>query len=319
MARLFDVYIVVDWSARTLPSPVRPTRDALWVGEKLAADVVDENPPQETYWRTRSACRSFLRERLAHHIQARHRVLLGFDFALGYPTGFAAALGLSKELPPWQVTWQEITRCITDDEQNKNNRFEVATAFNARCGRPEPGPFWGCPTRNSTALLERTSPIAGYPYRVHKELAIERLRHTDRREPGVQAVWKLLGSGSVGGQSLVGIPTVQELRRDPSFARFSKIWPFETGFTHTSLTDKGPAILCAEMWPGIVASAFDLSMPIRDQAQVRAFTDWLQAMDNQGRLQELFALPEDLTTQAQRECIEEEGWILGSGTRIVPS
>lgn len=33
---LFDVYLAVDWSARSQPSPPKPARDALWITKKGA-------------------------------------------------------------------------------------------------------------------------------------------------------------------------------------------------------------------------------------------------------------------------------------------
>lgn len=316
MSRLFDVYIAVDWSARSMPSPRRPTKDAIWVGEAPASEKKDGAPIiQDSYWSTRSACRLYLRDQLLHHMSAQRRVFLGFDFAFGYPGGFAKALNLQGDFPAWCNTWNEITRCIRDDESNHNNRFEVAAAFNERCGGPADGPFWGCPVDCVLPTLKMKSPAQGYPFRVAADCALNRLRWTDKIVRGVQPVWKILGSGSVGGQTLVGIPTVCKLRDDPLLAPVSSVWPFETGFTPSPTPHSGPFILHAEIWPRVAPNIYDPTLTVPDQAQVHAVVRWLRELDTAGQLHELFVQPAGLTPEIAKICIEEEGWILGGGLR----
>ena len=311
--RLFDVYLAVDWSARSLPSPATPTRDALWVGEELAPGVADPGFLGETYWRTRQACLAHIRTRLLHHVELGRRVLLGFDFPYGYPAGYATALGLSGDTPPWRRIWDELRRLVVDDPTNGNNRFRVAATLNARCGDATSGPLWGCPVGVHLPMLAPTSP--GYPYPVRSGLVLERMRLVDRQVHGVQPVWKLYGNGSVGSQSLVGIPAICRLRDDPALARISRVWPFETGFTSAPTSNKGPSIVHVEIWPGVVRDSLDPTIAIRDQAQVRAVVRWLADLDTAGRLGMLFAAPADLSEEALTICIEEEGWILGGGLR----
>jgi len=80
------------------------------------------------------------------------RVLIGFDFPYGYPSGFAAALGLKGSGPPWRATWNELASLISDGDDSRNNRFKVASHLNLRCG-PGPGPFWGAPPGSTTDHL----------------------------------------------------------------------------------------------------------------------------------------------------------------------
>jgi hypothetical protein len=129
----------------------------------------------------------------------------------------------------------------------------------------------------------------------------------------VQPVWKLYGVGSVGGQALIGIPAVLRLRSDPMLASVSRIWSFETGFTPAPTSEQGPAIIYAEIWPGLVPDPLDPSIAIRDQAQVRAVVRWLAHLDTSNRLGALFVAPPDLPPEALARCQTEEGWILGSG------
>lgn len=307
MKRLFDVYLAVDWSARSKPSPAAPTQDALWVGEAFAPGMAVSEAPGESYWRTRHACVDYLRARLLQHVQAGRRVFIGCDFPYGYPAGFAEALGLSASVPLWRRIWNELTCLIKDDASNANNRFVVAAALNARCGGSTPGPFWGCPAGVALPDLVPTSPR--YPYQARAGVALERLRLTERPARGTQPAWKLYGTGSAGGQALLGIPAICRLRDDPALAGVSRVWPFETGFTAMPTPQDGPAILHAEIWPGLVAKQLDTTLLVRDQAQVRAVVRWLARLDEAGQLGTLFNPPAAVFSGMAARC-KEEGWIL---------
>jgi hypothetical protein len=300
LAGLFDAYIAVDWSARSLPSPARPSPDSIWVSERLG------DATQDLYWRTRRGCRDFLEERIASHVDAGRRVLVGFDFAYGYPSGFAQAIGLSHDMPPWRLVWQELERLIEDAPDNSNNRFEVAAELNRRCGNETAGPFWGCPASRRSPTLESTSPLGGFPYGG----SLERLRQVDKRVPGIQSAWQLLGRGSVGSQSLLGIPVVSYLRFNTRFSDVSRVWPFETGFATAPMLSAGPFVLHAEIWPSLMPRPLDEAF-IKDQAQVRATTAWLAELDQSGALAEIFGRPTDLPEIGADAATREEGWVLG--------
>lgn len=293
MASLFDAYIAVDWSARSRPSPARPSPDSIWVAERVGA------VSQDWYWRTRWACRDFLEERLASHVDIGRRVLVGFDFSYGYPSGFADAIGLSGEAPVWQLVWRELQRLIVDAPDNANNRFGVAAELNGRCGD---GPFWGCPPAQQRSTLRSTRPRNDF---------VTRRRWADQRASGLQSAWQLLGRGSVGSQSLLGIPIVARLRFDSPVSDVSRVWPFETGFTTAMVPAQDPFVLHAEIWPGLAPQPLDASL-VKDQAQVRAVTDWLAELDGAGRLARLFDRPADLPEAGLIAAVHDEGWILGA-------
>jgi hypothetical protein len=310
MPRLFDAYIAVDWSSRSNPSPAGPSKDAIWVGERLAQSEVDASVVGEAYFRTRLDFKTHVRNRLLQHADHRRRVLIGFDFAYGYPEGYVDALGMDVDLPPWRRVWNEPTELVTDNARNLNNRFEAAAELNARRGEPTLGPFWGCPLGRQRPTLKMTSPV--YPYTTRSGLTLDRLRQVDKRQRGAQEIWKLFGAGSVGGQSLVGIPVVRGLRDDTRLAAFSRVWPFETGFVSSPVPDEGPFVLHVEIFPGNVLDQLDADLAVRDQAQVRAVTNWLSRLDSDGQLRRLFATPGGLSPEEIDACVEEEGWIIGS-------
>jgi len=120
---MFDTFVVVDWSAATVP---RTGRDSIWIcwhapsGERLA------NPP------TRHAAKKLLGDWLAAALVRGERVLLGFDFPFGYPAGFAARLGLIG--PPWRAVWDEIATLIEDTEENQNTVQDRCGVQSARFG-----------------------------------------------------------------------------------------------------------------------------------------------------------------------------------------
>src|SRR5260370_40596742 len=145
----FDAYLMVDWSARS--RPVKGA-DSIWYALVTRSDngcslTELENPG------TRGNAVAEIRQLLRLMIKRERRVLVGFDFPFGYPSGFAAALGLSGT--PWRVIWDEITKRVTDRNDNSNNRFEVAAEFNRRvtggCH-----PFWGCPENRASSNMSCT-------------------------------------------------------------------------------------------------------------------------------------------------------------------
>jgi len=309
---LFETYMFVDWSARNNLSPKNPTKDSIWVGEFSP----DSNELNEKYFRGRWECFDFIVDRLLCHFKQNHRILLGFDFAYGYPWGLASALYLpTGRRAAWWNIWTEISSRVVDDENNTNNRFIAASQLNGIVGSDNCGPFWGAPVGQGTDVLRSNSP--GFPFKAQNDVELERLRITEIRLPQVQETWKLYGAGSVGGQSLVGIPYLLRLRRYVDFAQKSAVWPFETNFTATPTPPRGPFVVHAEIWPGVVKNAVawiadNQTNTIRDQIQVRAMCQWAAGLDLQNELGRLFDTPEGLDESQLRACIEQEGWILGA-------
>jgi hypothetical protein len=283
---MFDAFAIVDWSAANVP---RSGKDSIWIcwlgrdGEHL------DNPP------TRRRAKALLLDRLAAARADGERVLLGFDFPFGYPAGFAARLGLAG--PPWRATWDEIARLVEDHENNRNNRFLVGAELNRRIsGRPFP--FWGCPGHAAGPYLESTRPA--YDHRLEEKRLIDTLMR------GAQPCWKLAYPGSVGSQSLTGIPTVRALRDDPRWADRARIWPFETGLQPP--TDA--PIVFAEVWPSWWPVRPDPDEP-KDRAQVRTVAKILADRDRAGDLEQWFVGDPGLSGKERRRVEREEAWTLG--------
>jgi hypothetical protein len=300
---------MVDWSAKSTPSPAAPSADSIWIGE-LTADGATQ---AELYCRTREVATDRLRALLVESVRSGERVLIGFDFPFGFPAGFVEAAGLSGG-PPWIDAWGDLLARIEDGPRNENNRFDVVRRYNAALGEG-PGPFWGCPEAQAHGgLTRRMKGLFDYPYETSLG-PLRKFRVTEATISGnVLEIWRLAGVGSVGSQAIVGIPRVASLRFDPALAPVSKVWPFETGFDPGAIPAAGPAIVFAEIWPSIVdALALAALMKrglIKDQGQVRLMCEWARDHDRAGTLAQYLEVP-GLEPEDGATAVAEEGWILG--------
>ncbi len=288
---MFDRYVAVDWSASSSP---KTGENSIWICNLGGAgDPITTNPP------TRGRAEEQLRDLLIEAIDHGERVLIGFDFPYGYPQGFAAALGLKG--PAWSAIWRHLAGHLQDaSPTNENNRFEVASAMNARLVHHT---FWGRPAaRSLNSLSMRRDQVR---YKVDCEAAglgewceVEMMLH--RRGSRPQSVWKLWGAGSVGSQALTGIPVVHRLRYDSRLEAISRVWPFEVDVPE--LPERRGAVVHAEIWPSLDAIPYQTGS-VKDQVQVIALAKEFRHRDRSGTLAAMFIVRSSAAT--------EEGWILG--------
>jgi precorrin-8X/cobalt-precorrin-8 methylmutase len=290
---MFDHFVMVDWSAAGVP---RSGPDSIWIcwrGPDGAKRL--ENP------RTRHRARALLADWLAAAQSSGERVLVGFDFPFGYPAGFAARL--VPPGAPWRAGWDEIARLIEDDERNCNNRFDVAAKLNERIATAGGGaPFWGCPAAKVQPHLAPTRPAY--------ESGLAERRLIDRREymPGAQPCWKLCYPGSVGSQSLTGIPVVRALRDDPRWSETARIWPFETGLRPPDEA----GVVFAEVYPSLWKKQISLlERKPKDAAQVCFVAHFFAERDRAGDLARFFAGDPGLSAVERNLVEREEAWTLG--------
>ena len=271
----FHTILVADWSSAASPSPAKPSKDAIWLCTDRAG-VQDV-----TYHRTRTDALARIEAVLAEG----NRTLLGFDFAMGYPPGFAEMLtGEARAV----AVWDWLAEYIRDGPRNANNRFEVAARMNEAF--PGVGPLWGHPQGRTYERL----PFTGKERRDHG-LASD-VRHVDHLAASnrAQPIVKLSGAGSVGGQSLVGLAALSRLRRVHDLS----VWPQETGF---SLPEAGNLIV--EIFPNLFPIP---DHGIKDEQQVIATARALRAAPS-----DWFTAPAALPDSGR--IAAEEGWILGIG------
>lgn len=291
----FDYFVVIDWSARNKPSPKRPSRDAIWL-----AEAPKKGRMRTQYFRTRLQCVEYLTRRLVKWCRAGARVLVGWDFSFGFPHGLARALRLKGKLP-WKSVWKHIAALVEDDAQNRNNRFEVGARLNEEIKAPS-GPFWGVPVGQSGIFLGSKKDF-DYPVPTRRGMLSER-RSVERLFGRMQPAWKLAYTGSVGSQTLLGIPYVYQLRfKHEKLKHFSSVWPFER------VGERGSAIVHAEVYPSLLALPGKDEIP--DREQVRSYAKWLRERQENLQLVHLLEEPWGDDPIEQERVREHEGWVLG--------
>lgn len=305
MARLFDAYIVADWTA----AETKKLGDtSLWIG--VAKRDVRFRLYTETHnVATRAEGEALLASILADHRKRGDRVLVGLDFNFGYPAGTAARLKLEGTAgqAPWQLMWKFIASNVVDKADNTNNRYQVAAKMN-RLMTDEAWPLWGAPAKQAQRWLTTTKPPAGSGADIPEFRATENAARKGRLQP--KSVWQMHGAGAVGGQTLVGIPAVRRLLE--SLGPSAAVWPFGTGWRALTPDDVEPlSALVVEVWPSMHETKPQPG-EFKDQAQVRSTAEALARMDEAGDLAKAFAPPKDATPELIAQVEQEEGWILGA-------
>ena len=294
---LFDTHIVVDWSARSKPSPARPSRDSIWW-----AAVRDGRALEPEYMRTRHDAVECLAVFIAGELDAGRRVLTGFDFPFGYPAGVAERLtGEASVL----ALWDWFAERIEDGPHNGNNRFEVAERMNGFWEGI--GPFWGRPWQWSQFKNIPTKEKA-------RTCRPNERRIADKCAAGAKTVWQLAYSGSVGSQVLVGLPALKRLLADPRIGGRGAVWPFDTGLQPPD-TRETPLML-AEIYPSLLRKEVAERRgdgEVLDRAQVRVNAAAFARLDRRGGLAPLFEGASGLGPNDRRLIEIEEAWILGLG------
>ena len=291
MARLFQAYVMVTWSAASKPAT---GADSIWIGVlkrnvrfQLAFEA--HNPP------TRVEAEQTLANVLADLKRKSERVLVGFDFPLAFPRGTAAALKLKGE--PWRGLLGFVAAEMKDKPTNANNRFQIGAKMN-RLMTGEAFPFWGAPERDAQTTLstKRT--------REHGASDLPEFRFVEAAMKSTSPIWKLYYQGSVGAEALTGMPVVKRLR-DAGDGKI-KLWPFETGWKPLAGADvEGLDAVFAEASPTLIAPNSG-----KDQALLRVALERLAALDEKSHLAPLFGPAKD---DPRREVVErEEGWVLGA-------
>lgn len=271
--------IALDWSSRSKPSPKSPVADAIYSCLGRQGSGVEK----PRYHRTRQSAFEYLRKAVQSELDQGRHVILGADFAFGYPLG--AAEKLCKSDDPLAL-WDLLESLIEDAPDNSNNRFAVAAKLNDRFDGL--GPFWGCPRQVTLASL----PQKGTDRYGHG-MADKRL--CDGHTPSAQSAWKLFTTGSVGSQTLLGLPMLNRLRA--CFKGRTAVWPFQ------SCGDAD--LIIVEIYP----SLYDLNdlpndgiMAVKDARQVyRVVKEFL----------ETDILAHTLTCDIRSSQIRQEGWIMG--------
>jgi hypothetical protein len=297
VSRLFNAYVIIDWSAAAKPAT---GPDSVWIGV-MKRDVRFRLTFEAFNPSTRLEAETKLAAILDDMKKRGERALVGFDFPLGFPRGFAAQLKMA-DVAPWRGAWDLLDKLVKDKADNSNNRFIVGGNLNRQLTGSD-FPFWGCPPRDANTNLQ---PKRSRP---HGDGDLPEFRHADEAAKGASSIWKLYYNGSVGGQALVGIPFVSRLKK--ARRERVKIWPFETGFedlAKVDLTDVDAVV--TEVYPSLY-KAQPGPGEVKDMAQVRATAEHFAKLDEAGKLGAIFAAPASLDEAGLAAAASEEGWVLG--------
>jgi precorrin-8X/cobalt-precorrin-8 methylmutase len=254
---LFDIHVVVDWSANGTP---RRGADSIWIGVAEGGAVTATNPA------TRAEAMAALDALFARATDGGLRVLAGFDFPFGYPRGLSQAIRAGGD---WRDVWARLADLVVEGPGNASNRFHAAAALNALF--PGEGPFWGNGLKSDIPGLPRRKP-GGWG----DTLPANR-RPSDTTAKGAQEVWKLSGAGSVGSQALTGIAALHRLRARHAF----RVWPFE---------EHEAGHVVAEVYPSLVPVS-RAAGHVKDEAQVTTLARAFAAADAAGLLSDMLAAP----------------------------
>ncbi len=292
---------MVDWSG----ADSRTTgADSIWVAELLG----DLTQIKLMNYPTRTCVRKYLKGKMAEATENKKRLLIGFDFAFGYP---ASAYGDFK-CKNWENLSRLINKKIMDDidgNKNKNNRFDVGDELN-KYFTDSDGPFWGHRTdknykvKHCNLFNERPKNYGeGLPLEfryVEDVLRETSKKNKKQRTVNPLSVWKLFNGATVGSQTLMGIPTLRKLKECTN----SAIWPFE------SIDDTDKHVI-AEIYPSIWNEDEKNTGLVKDAGQVKTVVQQIFCHDNHknGCLKKLLKVPYD---HDKKDIItEKEGWILG--------
>lgn len=283
---LFTHTIAVDWSAANTP---KRGKDSIWLAEDGPnGQDAPLNIP------TRAAAIEYLRNRTLRAVKEKQRLIIGLDFAFGYPAGIAKAVSGEEG---WRAMWNYIAQYTQDAPDNKSNRYTLAAQMNRQIGL-EQGPFWGHPWQHTYENLKPTKPTNLPP-------SFPNMRIAEQRTQSTKSVFQLAYNGAVGSQTLLGVAALHNLTTDPHIAPHIAIWPFETQLAG----DFSKPITLAEIYPS--SHKVDIGAhKILDAAQVLAVAKDIYYWNQTGALEDKLSAF-GLSDTQRALVINEEGWILG--------
>ncbi|MEM8979432.1 MAG: molybdopterin-binding protein [Pseudomonadota bacterium] len=273
----FDKVMMVDWSGGADRGP-RPVKDSIWAA--IATQTKSQTP---VYLRNRTLAETHLSDQISESLAKGERLLIGFDFPFGYPSGFVERLtGQTDPLVFWAFL---AARAEQDPKGAESGRLRATLSAELNAKLPGEGPFWFNPFSKDIPGLPRKKPSWTHPF--------EEWRAAEKSASGTFSLWQIGGAGAVGGQVMMGLPVLERLRQ--KFAGQVSVWPFEP-------LDR--QIVFAEIWPSLLAPEIErLQEPeeIKDATQVRVLAKAFAQL----KAPELAKM---LAVSAP-----EEGWILGLG------
>ncbi len=279
-ARLFDGYAFADYRGGRSDGP----------GVVLCVALGDGPPRQVTEVRNRATLDASWRALLRDATTVGARMCFGQDHQYGIPIAIAAELGIPTS--DWRTGIRQLFDGAQGDAARAGKAGEFALTVNEALLRAGRVPYFWSATKTGYGL----------PSRPPRGSGSELFRLT---ELGQGFPFARLGdNGSVGGQTIVGLPRVLDLVAwaKEEHVRVS-VWPFDglraedyaTG--HHIMIEPYPSLVRAE---GVIQS---------DLNDALASTIWAQSMDRRGVL--AYELDLSAVPISSLDRVRFEGWIAG--------
>ncbi len=282
---IFDVYVAVDFSGS---KDSGRQKSSIVVAEATQGAVTEVQKDRFTRF---EAVLHFL-QRIFHYNSKGKRVLCGFDFCYAFPRGFWPALTGRSE------AWDDIIRDLAEGvpqlpaivekpEPNAREWADIANKKLARSLQLGMGPFWG---PNFDQAKDPRFPYSKAPFREY--------RLAEQRGPGFKPIFKIGGQGSVGLQSLCGMPYLHQIKTTCTQQKAPlHCWPFD------GWDPEGSAHCLVEWYPALYNDE-----PKSHVSDALACVNWAMQLDEKDELRKYFV--PDLT-QAEKQQAEIEGWVIG--------
>lgn len=294
-ARMFDLYAFADYSGQK-GDPSKSQGK----GVVLAIANGDRTPVIITEVRSRRTLVDAFKRVLTAASERGARVLFGQDHQLGVPLRFAEELGISSK-HGWRAAMRELF--VRRFSAVEAGRFAHDVNDELRSlGRPEY--FWSNTNCKTYDILGPGNP------RSHSDPSQWRLteaRAKDEFKRRPFAFSQVGDNGTVGGQTIVGMPNVLELLdwADENRIRIA-VWPFD----ETAVGAIGDEChVAVEPYPSHVRSADTTQSDINDAL---ACVLWAQREERAGSLAASLSLAS--LDAEDRERARFEGWIAGVPT-----
>ncbi len=272
----FARVVAVDFSAASSPTT---GADSLWTAHCEADGPI----------RTRNhATREQLTAHLDDLVARAGRTLIVIDVALGWPVGMASALGVRGRSGVVAL----LNELVSDEANNANNRFAVASELNRRAGAAL---LWGHPRSQRYDHLAMTTRapegLAPRPFSAKRTI--------EHHVGGViKSPVQLCGVGAVGSQSVLAQVLFERMR---SRGLDLSVWPFEPATTR---------VVVAEYFFSLLAWRAEVGR-VTDERQVRSAARWARAALRDGDALDASALLGALSARERRDVLSEEGWLMG--------
>ncbi len=297
MARLFESYVMVDWSAASKPAT---GADSIWIGaltpdSRLKLAFKATNPP------TRAKAIEELTELLNRCLKRGDRVLVGVDFPLGFPAGTSEALKLKGEPRQGAARFPA--------QGNEGQARQLEQPLRAR-GADEP------------SHLRRPLPVLGLLEEGRADDAVgqEDARARRRATSPNSASWKNTAMDSEEGAPATGVEDRLRRRhrrpgddRHPGHRAPAREIPDAESLAVRPAARQarpgGPLPIRASSSPRFsttLNATNQQASEIRDEAQVRTLCEALAERDANGKLAAMFAGEAKLSERA-KDCGDVRG------------